>query len=437
VICRLSTRLVIPSILLVGIASFSSSLLDAEPYTFEKCVAEAKVHNPDLAAAEQAIRASEAQKRAAYSGYLPQLSASASAVQSNSTTAAVGAAQGLQGPVTTEQAQYTYGITASENLFSGFKDQGKLSQAEANLEVSRQAFDIARAKVTYDLRQAFTNLLYYQNLVDLLTKIEARLRGNVRLVGLRFDGGAENKGSYLQSKASLAQASFEVEQAKRFVEVTSHDLARAMGRPDLSGVSAEGSLDVPDVKTENPDYDSLVKVTPQHKQAIAQSRAAEAAVTVARAQFFPSLDVNGSYSRFGIDTSPNSNRFSVGVSLTFPFFPGGQNIFLAQSASAARVQAEFTQASTDNQLRLTLQQSFLSLQNAVGLSRVSQEYLDASTSRATIARGKYSAGLMSFEDWDLIENDLTTRQKTALSNRKDALIAYAAWDQAQGKGVVP
>jgi hypothetical protein len=44
---------------------------------------------------------------------------------------------------------------------------------------------------------------------------------------------------------------------------------------------------------------------------------------------------------------------------------------------------------------------------------------------------------MSFEDWDRIENDLIQRQKTVLQSQRDRVTAEAAWEQAQGKGVIP
>ena len=47
------------------------------------------------------------------------------------------------------------------------------------------------------------------------------------------------------------------------------------------------------------------------------------------------------------------------------------------------------------------------------------------------------SGLISFQDWDTIENDLISNQKTILVNLRDAIAAEAAWEQAQGKGYIP
>ena len=53
------------------------------------------------------------------------------------------------------------------------------------------------------------------------------------------------------------------------------------------------------------------------------------------------------------------------------------------------------------------------------------------------SRNKYNNGLQSFEDWDGIENDLITRQKTSLLSSRQRIVAEANWEQAQGKGVIP
>jgi outer membrane protein TolC len=68
---------------------------------------------------------------------------------------------------------------------------------------------------------------------------------------------------------------------------------------------------------------------------------------------------------------------------------------------------------------------------------VDEDFLKAANARAEIARSKYSNGLMSFEDWDIIENDLINRQKAVLQSRRDRVTAEAAWEQVLGNGAIP
>ena len=67
--------------------------------------------------------------------------------------------------------------------------------------------------------------------------------------------------------------------------------------------------------------------------------------------------------------------------------------------------------------------------------KVDQSFLEAALKRSEIARSKYNNGLMTFEDWDLIENDLIARETAVLQSQKDRATAEAAWQQAQGQGV--
>ena len=62
--------------------------------------------------------------------------------------------------------------------------------------------------------------------------------------------------------------------------------------------------------------------------------------------------------------------------------------------------------------------------------------MSAATVRSVISRAKYNNGLLAFEEWDQIETDLINRQKTALQNLRDRIIAEASWLLAQGTGVL-
>ena len=68
---------------------------------------------------------------------------------------------------------------------------------------------------------------------------------------------------------------------------------------------------------------------------------------------------------------------------------------------------------------------------------VDRAFSEATLAREKIARAKYNNGLLTFDNWDIIENDLINRQKASLQSQRDRVIAEAAWEQAQGKGVIP
>jgi outer membrane protein TolC len=132
-----------------------------------------------------------------------------------------------------------------------------------------------------------------------------------------------------------------------------------------------------------------------------------------------------------------TSEWSAGLFLTLPLFTGGQNFYDVQSARADARRAQETLRSIDNQLLLDLERAFANFQDAVGRATVQQEFLRASETRAGISRNLYSTGLLSFDDWDVIESELITTTKQSLTSLRDRLIAEAAWEEAQGKGAIP
>ncbi len=119
--------------------------------------------------------------------------------------------------------------------------------------------------------------------------------------------------------------------------------------------------------------------------------------------------------------------------VSLPLFSGGQTFFDVRSAAAERDRTKATLDSTDNQVVFALQQAFATYQDAAGKVGAQEEFLHAAQVREEIATSQYTAGLLSFQDWDLIEEDLITNQKSMLTSRRDAVITEATWERIQGK----
>jgi len=396
------------------------NLSASEKLSWNDCAREVISKNHDLQSAEHAIERVRSQHRASYSPFLPQIFAEA----------------GYNRNDTFSLDEFFYGVSAKQSLFSGFRDKAQFERTKLDIEIEENRFQIAKAKVSADLKNAFAQMLYSAEQLKLSEEITARRKDNLELVQLRFESGRENKGSYLRNQAQLKQAQYEVAQAKRTRAVAQKDLLRVLARSFSSDVEIEGTLEIPKIVTK-PNFEELVLRTPQYLVAKAEAQSAEKAVTIARGQFFPDLALHGSFSKTGAAFPPNENRFAFGVTLSFPLFPGGKNIFDLQSTRAERERSQSTLHALRDQLTVTLQDFFARFEDAVERTAVQEDFYIAAQMRADVARAKYTNGLLSFEDWDIIENDLISTKKTRLQSFRDAWLAEAAWEQATGQGTLP
>lgn len=397
----------------------------AETLTWEQSVGEAAKNNAAIKSAYQSWQASESTIKVNRSPYYPQVGASFSANYGRT----------MYGIDQEAQDSYAASVTVSENIFNGWADKARVEQAEANASIAEAQLQIAKAQTSFDLKTAYANLVYAQRAIRLQENIRERRKSNLNLVDLRFDNGSENKGSVLLSKAYLDQAELNIIQARNSIQTANSQLARAIGRDETNLV--EVAEDIPSIAIpEAVDYQALALQTPQRTQAVLREKAADSSITLAKAGYFPSLGVSGTYGRQDVDFFPRDDRWSVGLEVSIPIFNGGRDYYSTQSAISNRSAAGSNREDLDRQLVTTLSSARARLIEAKKNLEVATSFLRATEMRAEIGRGRYNNGLLSFDDWDLIESDLISRQQAYIASQRDYVLAEAAWENALGTGSI-
>lgn len=410
---------------MLGLAVLVAQAAPSAALTFEESVALAAQHNAGLRNAKANLLAAEERARAAYSGFLPQLSGTVSYNDtSGSAISTIGSA-----------SDYTTGLTLTQNLFAGFQDRARVEQGSANIQSASAALVNSKAQLSRDLKAAYAGLLYAQDNVKLSTDILRRREENVRLVELRFENGRENKGAYLLTRASVAQARLDQLQAQQGLVSAQTQLANITGQ-SLGPTQAASTVPVAAPPTA-PDFGALVQQTPDVLDAAARERLARADVQLARAGFYPTANVSATVARDGETWYPTGDRRSVNASVSIPLFSGGRDYYGVRGALAASDAAKANRESVEGQILVQLTQSYASYVESVERLNVDREFLTATDTRANIARARYQNGLISFDEWDRAENDLIQRQRALLASSRDRVNAEAAWEFAQGRGVIP
>jgi outer membrane protein TolC len=72
------------------------------------------------------------------------------------------------------------------------------------------------------------------------------------------------------------------------------------------------------------------------------------------------------------------------------------------------------------------------LSDALEALEVSRTLLAATTERSRIAQEKYINGLLTYDAWDIIENDYISSQANLLNAQKNVLTADAGWQKSYG-----
>ncbi|MBF0360799.1 MAG: TolC family protein [Oligoflexia bacterium] len=411
-----------------------------ELLTLKNCVDELIKNNQQLQAEIKNVESNRFLLKGSYSGLYPQVNANLGYnyeeyENKNSVTSAI---------ITNTNKNYNMTLSATQNLFSGLQDFAKIQRADANLNIAKIKYDLLKAKLSYDLMSAYVELLYTQKLLKLNQDIIKRRKENYTFVQLRFEGGRENKGAVLLSKAYADQAKYDLLQNTQNIQVVRSKLANILGREDKLSFNFIVDENVP---TNEPlaksfvestvNVKDLVKLTPAYLQVVAEERVGKANLKLAQSAFYPSLNLNGGFGRQDDHLLPQRDRWSVGVTLTFPLFSGGKDYYGTKSAVEEVVILSSKRRDLNMQLQSDLREAYSKYLLSVEKLKVDSSFLEAAIIRAQIAKSKYNNGLISFDDWDLIENELITRQKNVLQSYKERILAEAHWQEVQGKGVIP
>jgi len=387
--------------------------------TWEDCVKEARQNHPDLISAEEKLNQAKATKAIAKSSALPQISTSLSG---KSTKAASGATADT----------YAYSIAGQQLLFDGFQTAHNIASAAEDVRSAQYNYDVTASNVRLSLRTAFVKLLKAQSLLDISENIAKRREQNVELVELRYEAGREHKGSLMTAQANLAQAEYEVSQGLRDIDLAQRRIIKELGRGKFAPVKMQGDFEIRYLNRKRPDFEQLAKSNPFLLELIAKKEATRFDLKSASADFFPEVYANASAGKSDSHWPPGNDAWSAGVSLSLPVFEGGSRMAGVSKAQAALNQAREDERSGRDGVILALEEAWKEWQDAIDKVEVQQKFLGAAEERAKITQAQYSTGLISFDNWTIIEDDLVRARKSFLDTQADALVAEAAWIQAKG-----
>ncbi|HHE33064.1 MAG TPA: TolC family protein [Chlorobaculum parvum] len=391
-----------------------------ETLDWAQCLAEAAGHHPDLRSAVESVRQAEAQRNIVKGGQRPTLNASAGGQRSGSSdTAPAGA--------------WSYGVNASQLLFDGAKTSSEVKSASESLKASRYSEQSVSVDTRYALRTAFVQLLTAQKQVALDEQIMIKRKQDLRLISLLYKPGTENIGSLSKARADLGEAEYEVAQAKRGLELAQVLLGTQLGRAATGPLRVTGQFTANESTRQSPDFDRIAKESPAYLNLTAQKDAAGYSLQAARSAFMPLVYVSTGFGNSAFrQLPPDRTDRQAGIDVSVPIYAGGSG-----KAGVARALALVNQLTADEQslylsLKRNLAQAWKSFIDASGKVEVQKKYLDAASERARIADAQYSAGLVSFNDWTIIEDNLVSAKKSYLNVQSSLLNAEAAWVQAKG-----
>ncbi|MGM0442004.1 MAG: TolC family protein [Elusimicrobiota bacterium] len=391
--------------------------VSGETLTWNDVLKKALDKNPRMANARLSLQISDIAYRNSLTNFYPDISGSAGMRKTDS-----------------NEPSYSYGINASLNLFDGFKNVTDTKIKKRELSIEEAVYRRELSDFIYDLRLSFAKVLRARETIDLLEEIQKRRKNNMELVKLRYDAGREDRGAYLRSEADYLQSKFETREAKREYETVKADLLRNMGKEVYQTVKVTGTFNISQVKTEP--GQKLLLENPRYVIAEYDREISKYNLKSRYGNLYPRLGLSGSLSRSGQEWPIDEDySASFNLSLSHSFLNGGKDIYGIKTAKLNKKISDNSFEETRRKIMLDMKEAYDTLINAREQYEVRKKYFSVSRERSEIAKEKYLNGLISYQDWDSIENEFINARKSLIETEYSVFTAWAGWLNVTGRSL--
>ncbi len=397
--------------------------ISAEELSWQMCVDEALKNNPQIIQAKAKLDQANANAWAAKASVFPQISLSAGASRVGEEF----------NNLTSDPTSYSYGASVRQLLFNGFQTINSINISNEETDIAELNYKITSANIRYKLRQAYINLMKNQELLNITEEILSRRKKQFKDIKMRYNAGREHKGSLLNAEASLMQAEFELEQAKRSFTLAQQVFAKELARQNYEDIRVKSDFNLTLDLNMQPDFDRLLNENYNYILLQKSKKIAEYNAASTLGAFLPSVSLSAGVSKRGDEFPPDDSiNWSAGINLSLALLDGGLLVSKKIAADASLKQAEKEFEYGEKDMMLNIKQAWNNLIDARKQNEIQGKFLDATYERAKISDVQYSNGLITFDNWIIIQDNLVSAKKAYLNSQANLLLSESAWIQITG-----
>lgn len=336
------------------------------------------------------------------------------------------------------QSSYTLPFTVSYEADLFGRRRRSIEAAQASYQATGADLENTRLIITAELAGDYFTLRQVDTQLGILHRTVETLSKGLDLVNSRHQGGVASGLDVAQEETLLnttrTQAILLQQQRKQLEDA----IAILVGKPppDFHLPSNELDTEPPSINTGLPS--DLLERRPDIAEAERQMAVANAQVGIARAAYFPSLNLyaNGGWQAADIAKLANvqSTLWAIGANAAESIFTGGQR----------RAQMQFAKAGYDASVanyRETVLNAFGEVQDDVtGLivlgeaQKTQQDAVDAARRTLNIAESRYTGGLVSYLDVVSAQQNLLNNEQELAVIRGQKLVTSVLLVKALGGG---
>ena len=378
-----------------------------QPLTLAECYALALKRSEDIAILAEQLKETEGRFIQALSGALPHASYEISQKRQDGT--------GSSSFTLKDIPERRFNVT--QPLFGGFKEFAAMAGTRAERRQREHERRRAEDLLFVDVANAFYLVLEQRADQRALEMLRSTLMERLDELGERQRLGRTRSTDLVSAEALLRRVEAEMEQA-RTQETTARQLLEFLtGLPRVQAITdPDPTLPAPDAESA---YLARASARPDVRAAEEAWRVARKEITVARAGFFPDVDLEGNYYTRRVGNAADVD-WDVLLTVSVPIFQGGQNVGAVREARSLERQAKLSFEQKQRQAALDIQDAYAAYTGALARHAALARALEATEQSYRLQAEDFRLSLVN--NLDLLQ----TLQTLEDSRRETLHAAYEA-----------
>jgi len=423
---------------------FTENALSAEKLTLQQSIDLAVKQSVLINSAKEGVKGAEAQKKEAFTGFLPKFSTSYSYTRFNEqptstvTLPSLPSTSPFTMPVGT-QDNYTWAFEAKQPLFAG-------GGIVANYQSNRLGVDIAAADETavlqntiLDVKVAYFTILKTEKFLDVAKQSVEQLEAHRKMAQDFFNVGVIPRNDLLRAEVELANSLQNLLRAENSVEMAKAKFNTVLRRDVNIPTEVVDILQLkPLTKSLSECQKLAMENRPEIKSYTLKVEQSQKMVNLTKSEYYPTINAVGHYERFG-DTpgvsgttyKDRENWYVMGVA-SWNFWEWGRTKNRVDVSRSRENQAAYALDNIKDQVTLEVKNEWLTLNERQKQVAVAQKAIEQAEENYRISRERYREQVGTSTDV-LDAETLLTREKFNYFNAlSDYNISIARLERAMG-----
>lgn len=379
------------------VAAIAGAQQGAAPMTLEESMAIALRQNVAIQSAREGVLASEARRSEAFTGFLPKLSTSYNYTHNDPAPYINQPPPAAISTLTVgTQDNYTWSLDAKQALFTG-------GRVKANYDIQRLGVDASRKEelgavqdIVLEVKRAYFTILKAKRLVGVAKQSVEQLTAQRDLAKNFYEVGLVPRNDYLQAEVRLADGVQSLIRAENGLELARSRFNTVLRRPIGAGADV---VDILGYEPYEASFEECLQTAFENRPEIhIYSLRAEQAgkrVKVVESEFYPSVNLVGSYQRYGdtadLNGSPykNPDSWIVAAVATWDLWEWGRTKYSRDASVSQERQARNALVQVKDQVSLEVQNAWLNVKEAEKLIAVTQKSIEQAEENYRINQERY------------------------------------------------